>query len=354
MRKIILFISFLIASTLSAQINVLPYANAPTAEGIIYALPKTVLVIEVEAVKTIQKAGPYFQYSQRYLGTTEVISENKESWEITSIRLRTKTIADTAKSYKIIADGKAQIPSIVLNKKGIICSVNVPQEKQGKQQPAPTPKMENAPASLPKVSFTNNAFTEDLALANSTAKIAEGIAKQIYRIRENRLSLITADVDHMPADGKSLELMLKNMNKTEQELMELFVGKTIKTSVKKVVEFIPEDNAQNIVIFRFSALNGLLPANDLSGSPLYLNIAAEKKELKLPELSKKNPAYGLFYNIPGSAQLEITDGKKVFVEQEEVIAQFGSVQTLPVSLFSNKDIKIKFNTRTGAIESIEK
>ncbi|MBO7291543.1 MAG: DUF4831 family protein, partial [Bacteroidaceae bacterium] len=43
-----------------------------------YYLPKTTTEIEFVASKTTRKAGQYYQYARKYLGTTDVITENSE------------------------------------------------------------------------------------------------------------------------------------------------------------------------------------------------------------------------------------------------------------------------------------
>ena len=41
--------------------------------GLIYSLPQTHLDVEVVATKTTRKAGPYYQYAEKYLGISGAI-----------------------------------------------------------------------------------------------------------------------------------------------------------------------------------------------------------------------------------------------------------------------------------------
>lgn len=62
-------------------------------------------------------------------------------------------------------------------------------------------------------------------MAGSTVKMAEGIAKQIYSIREGRLDRGRPGRNHAK-DGESMKIMLEQMDRREQELTQLFTGKT--------------------------------------------------------------------------------------------------------------------------------
>lgn len=49
-------------------------------------------------------------------------------------------------------------------------------------------------------------------MSNSSAKMAELVAKEIYSIRESRNALLRGEADNMPKDGAQLKLMLDNLN----------------------------------------------------------------------------------------------------------------------------------------------
>ena len=87
LRNAILFASALIALQATAQETQKLTANKHNEYGIIYSLPVTHLNIEVEAVKTVKKAGPYYKYAKKYLGVSKVISHDSQTWEIKSIKI---------------------------------------------------------------------------------------------------------------------------------------------------------------------------------------------------------------------------------------------------------------------------
>ena len=62
-----------------------------------------------------------------------------------------------------------------------------------------TRKKNQAPTKVTDASV----FSEELLMAGSTAKQAEVAAKQIYRIRESRMNILTGDADNLPPDGEA-------------------------------------------------------------------------------------------------------------------------------------------------------
>lgn len=331
----------------------IPAAQAQTvAEGesaIVYAMPKIVFGFEIEYEKQTQEIGIFYQYSERYLGTKDVVTENKTVYTIKNIRLLTKTVADESRKYKITPDKNLLNCYVTLNEKGILCAIN-------DHAPANTSKQkkEEAAKSPTPVGSSLMPLGEEQMFANSIAKMAEGTAKQIYRIRESRINLLSGDVDQLPADGLSFRTVLDEMARTEKELCELFIGKTTTETLREVIEITPANDVNQSILARFSTHNGLVPKNDLGGTPIFLSIKANKQEyLPLTEKGKQQTA-ALFYNLPGSARVTVSQGQTVYVDKEVTVPQFGISVPLPVELFTKSDVKIQFNPKTGALLKIEK
>ena len=95
------------------------------------------------------------------------------------------------------------LSSVVVNEQGILCGVNVPAVSVKNCETKANILTKNA-----KQLSTQDLLplTQDYMMAGSTAKMAEGAAKQIYTIRESRLNLLTGEVDHMP-DGEAMRIM---------------------------------------------------------------------------------------------------------------------------------------------------
>ena len=67
-------------------------------------------------------------------------------------------------------------------------------------------------------------FRKSCWMAGSTARQAEVAAKQIYRIRESRLNILTGDADNLPPDGEAMKLVIQQLEEQEKALTNLFTG----------------------------------------------------------------------------------------------------------------------------------
>ena len=79
-------------------------------------------------------------------------------------------------------------------------------------------------------------------MAGSTAKQAEVAAKQIYRIRESRMNILTGDADNLPPDGEAMKLVIQQLEEQEKALTNLFTGIRTKEVSDYEVTIVPFDN----------------------------------------------------------------------------------------------------------------
>ncbi len=349
MKKVILSVMILLATAMSMQSQ--QVVRNETA--LVYALPKTVLQFDVEIEKVEQEVGRFYLYSQRYLQATDVITENNTVYTIKSVKLRTRTEADANRQFKLVPNVDLNTTFVTLDEHGVLAGINtaVPCCNEVVAAEVPATKVASE-CSLPF-------FGEEQMLASSVSKMAELTAKQIYRIRDSRLNLLTGDVDQLPADGESLQTILAELEKLEVELCEMFVGKTTRTTYVKTVEYTPTGGLKNFVLCRLSADRGLVAPTDLSGSPVFLHIDAVKPECQDAVVSGKSkiaagdmPA--VYYNLPGKAKVSVVAANNTLLEESTAVAQFGVDLTLPCNLFYEANVEVLFDTRTGAIKRMVK
>lgn len=151
-------------------------------------------------------------------------------------------------------------------------------------------------------------------MSASTAKMAEVAAKQLYRIRESRLNLVTGEVDELPADGESFKLIIQQLDEQEAALTALFMGTTQTETIVKHFDYIPVEEVTNDIVFRISDLYGIVKPENLSGAPVYLSLKiTEEGELPIDNKGNiKNAKNAVAYAIPGKAEVILSDGKKRF------------------------------------------
>ena len=199
---------------------------------------------------------------------------------------------------------------------------------------------------------------EEQMVASSIAKMAEGAAKQIYHIREMRMNLLAGDVEHTPADGQAMQLVLNELDKREQMLAELFIGSRVVEHHSHTIYYVPSKDVTERIIGRISQYAGVVPADDLSGEPIRLTLAGKRQTYspmndKSSKQSKAVPSQ-LYYNLPGSAKVVVEFGEDLRASATLPIAQFGVAVPLAKSLLLNKTTpQIYFNTQTGNILSIK-
>ena len=71
------------------QVKVAPLGDEvpETTEQYLYALPQTVLKVEVAYQEIRHIPGPFREYAEKYLGITEVIRQNSSQWQILDVKL---------------------------------------------------------------------------------------------------------------------------------------------------------------------------------------------------------------------------------------------------------------------------
>ena len=354
MKYLIITASLLLGMTLGAQTKVTKKIAAKSNDfGITYTLPKTSLVVTAEVIKITTQAGPYFRYAEKFLGVKNPVAEDKTYYQLGKITIENKGIPDPENTYIVEFKPGTVAPYAYLSEEGFLCSINAEYE----------PKTENAPSaassSSPTLDATNmSVFTEELLMAGSTTKQAEVAAKQIYRIRESRMNLLTGDADNMPPDGDALKLVIQQLESQEKGLTNLFTCITTSQSSFFDVSITPYENLEHEVLFRFSDLLGIVDADDLGGTPVYINLKSTEPPaapIDPKEAEKKDKQVkGIIYNVPGRAQVEIVMNRKSLLKGEMQIVQFGRRENLVPVLFEDKKapVKVFFYPETGAIKQI--
>lgn len=353
MKHLFLIAGLLLSMPLLAQTKVVK-KNAVKANnfGITYSLPKTLLVVDAEVTKVTCKAGPYYQYAEKYLGVKDAVTEDKVYYELGKIRLLNQGVPDPDNTYIVEFKAGTVAPYAYLTEDGLLCAINAEYTPEESERHA-TRRKKGSDAPVTDASV----FSEELLMAGSTAKQAEVAAKQIYRIRESRLNILTGEADNLPPDGEAMKLVINQLEEQEKALTNLFTGTLTKETEHYEVEIVPADNLDKEVLFRFSRPLGIVDADDLGGVPVYINLTAierapalEPKEAEKKEKSLK----GIVYNVPGKASIEILMNNKTLYKGEAQITQFGTREGLAPVMFEDKKapVKVYFYPETGAIKQI--
>lgn len=325
--------------------------------ALVYYSPRTAVAIEFTYTVEKQEAGIYAQYAEAMLGVTNAIKENKTSYTLSEARIGTSTSTDYARPHKIEVDGVPMLYSI--NEKGLLTGYNLPPYENKFADPK-EPKHEckheckhDHKAFAPKTTVTP--YPEEVLKSGNPMAQASAVAKQIFHLRETRMYLINGEVEHAPADGEAMRLVFEELDRQEQALTELFIGKKSKRTEHMRVQFMPEEKRK---IWYFSEGNGFTDAENVDANTIVASVAVQPQQYATTPADKKKKAAelsSLVYNLPGSGEVKVLYKGKELAKRTIAIAQLGIDVPLAKDLFKGNSLPvIVVSEKTGNIVSISK
>jgi len=356
-------------------------------DGIVYFLPKTAIVITLTTEKVTYTPGELCQYADRYMRLTDISNKEDMHYELLSASVAYRALADESKCYHIAFNSNSIAPQVSLSDEGTLLSICAGELFAMASADVSAPTTE----SMWEVKDARAYMTEEMLMATSKAKLAELVAREIYEIRDSKNSLMRGESDYMPSDGEGLKLMVDNLQKQEDALLKLFTGVTSREISSATFEVVPDKNLTKYVAARFSRKLGVLDADDMAGSPIYLDVKnlnpnadpvsgqlpapqpkksvfslkktnkTTSKEREQTEQQKQsvpaekvNNYNGIVYNLPAKSNIRVYTATNVYVDEVAPMPQFGSTETLSSKLFGKKaTTKVQLNPITGALLRIE-
>lgn len=156
---------------------------------------------------------------------------------------------------------------------------------------------------------------------------ARDAAAAIFTIRRQRRDIINGEAGEGYFGG-GLQAAIENLDKMEQEYLELFMGSRTITQSKIGYTINPQEGTTRYVIARFDSKVGVMSANDLSGTPIYIQFTpqemADTKEIEATEKSR----HTILYKVAAPTQCTL------FNDAEEISSSLLSIYQF------GKDIKI--------------
>lgn len=341
-------------ATMSARTPQTPPSPQPhntETSTVVYSLPMTSMAFEVEAVRENFYAGPYAKFAAKYLGI-EVRQKDEVTYTLSKVRMTPYAEADLSKRYMIdLQDDQAYTTFLKLTASGLVSSAeSVLGRKQAWRFPVVTPK-DFASMSIP-ANLTTEATTlyksvksdsaygkvavkQDMLVEKSEEARAAEVAKMIFALREQRISIITGNTD-ASYTGEAMGAALDEINRLEKEFMSMFAGYSEYDTQKLSFDLTPQKDRENqiYIAFRISDTAGLLPADNLSGKPVVLEISPEPVSAPVLDGKKvrKSKTPGILCRIPATCNIKLTDGMTVILQSRVPVYQFGTEETFPLNL----------------------
>jgi hypothetical protein len=331
-----------------------------TQDGFYYALPRTVLQINLTLEHIKKIPGPLADYASEYLGVNNYIRENKNAIKLINAEITPGYDADPDQFFYIqfpAEKAKDEEPaSFTLTDQGTLLAFGIKEENSGQTEIkeidqtimmmegderfsyfADYNRARKVDTVVRKISIdtvTINRFLYKTSWVDkSDEEKANEAAKKISEIRDARFHLLSGyqEVNY----GESIKYMDRQLMKLEQQYLELFLGKEVKTTEQMTVYYVPENGKLNDVLY-----------DDPAGNPVEISLKPGNTTSQLPEapLEKQNSIY---YRIPQSTEVSVRQNGITYSSANIPVCQFGVLAT--VSL--NKT-RLLFNEQTGSLKNI--
>ncbi len=363
-RPIILFVLltvFLSQGYGQITVNKIEGGSVNTSvDGFIYGLPQTVFKIDLVYEKVQKLTGPLAEYSNEYLGADDYISSDKTEYNLVNVNVSALQESDPEQIYYVqypterSKDEKET--SFSLSDIGGLLAFNTGIQSNVQNTEIITDQtfiFEEGDISFPYMSQYNKQKKIDTIVRTiniDTVTInrflfksswvdksiddkAKEAALQIEKIRESRYNLISGyqEVNY----GSSIVYMDRQMQKLENQYLQLFVGKELRTIERQTIYFVPNKDKTGGDLIRFD-----------DGKTVAIKIITNNSSDILPDVSGSS-TNRIFYRIPASAKLTISSNNKNFFVGRFLVNQLGSVSSVPLG-----NTKLQFDAETGNLISI--
>lgn len=346
--------------------------------GIIYNLPQTAFLINVDVEKNISIKGPYAEHADKYLGLRNVISSNTESYVIKNIKIETVLIPDTSQYYLIPLPSKFKKDeeySYILNDNLGFETVGL--NLENRENKKASFEINTKPQSYPNLFklYADNSQVERIdtvyelvqmdsivmskpiikrsLVTKTLEQRAEEAADYILKFRMKRFELLSA-YQEVPYSKEAFEYLTRELEDTENKYLELFTGINLTEINSHQFMIVPNktDRNSSVRIFGFSVSEGITDIDDMDSEIYSIEFESLSSSDYLDTLIvnniKASKNRGLAYRVPEFCRAHIiVDGEAIPQFHNFQVLQFGNIHYLP----SNR-AQIMFNENSGSLNYI--
>lgn len=329
--------------------------NRAVVGGVLYALPLTHIRVAVAMEHTDYSEAPYAPYAAELLGLQGVGTDSV--YAMRSIEISTYNMADPT-AYYYVAPGHT---AISVDARGLLQSVGMKTERSvdlvanpAEASDSPSMTLFRKVVQQPVYNLYDRVDTfytrydqpgkpTLLTLRKDTRsprQRAIAVAEQIEELRQKKQELLFGEYEG-GYDTETLRYICDQLDRQEQQLLALFVGKV--TSETVVFDVTPSSDkehidSQTVVLCRFSPTMGLVDTSYDDAEVVYCNIRCTHPSVKTMRWvhrrtgAKRSDGYvdrhTLKYRVAESATVSVYSDRFTF-NKEIKVSQFGEVTTLP-------------------------
>lgn len=363
MRNLFLLIVALVlieSCVTPTKVQVTPFGQEPPEllEKYVYALPMSVLKVEVICSEVLSIPGPYGDYADRYLGINEVIKQKSSIWVIDDVKVSHYTEMDPQHFYSLnVLEGEfsQSFLDAQIEKGNIINMQSLVSEELKVSEPGMNNKndllrymdlgvygnFKERTETMYKTLVTDTSFVRvpverTIIEQKSPAMKAEEAAEFILDLRTSRFELLSGVYEVYP-DGEAMAATIEKLDELENSYLSLFTGKTITRTIKRDYIIVPEPGSSDsrYMLDMFSGLLGFVPEELMEGQPLEIQIKPVGKTRDLDNYfagAAESDSYNeWYYRVPDVAELSVLLGGEVLTQQRISLYQSGAVIAAPVN-----------------------
>ena len=367
-RVIIILTGFVLIITVSAcsagrmskggDMSILPMGDTlKLFDGTtLYALPRTVIDIEVIMDRKVSIPGPYSRYAKDMLGIADAITVAGEEWSLREVRVSTHDEADPAQLYVIGSSSLMQSNALQLRRWGLTVDPGFlnasviersgnDSEQSGSITNMGSDKYYNIVRDTAfrvvniDSGFVRIPYLVERKVQLSLEQQADRAAKLLLELRDGKHMILTGETNVFPQDRAAID----EINRLDAEYTALFAGKRYMERRSFRYHVIPVAGSQEspFVICKWSPSRGVLPSDSADGSELFIDLKKEAGDniFRIVDEtgngnSQKQP--GLYYRMPQVTTFNIQSQGKVFNSGRMMVYQFGQVLQLPSNIIIGK------------------
>lgn len=316
--------------------------------GLYYSLPQTMLKLDFVIEETTLEKGPLSDYASNYMEMADYVEYETKEYRLLDVKMSSVASPDPNALFFVTftaARGGSKM-GFDVTPNGIIRGVGMEvggAEAEIVSSPVKEPCCEGAVAD-----YSHEGFLNLVSTGKSNGQLAKEVADKIEEIRKEKFYLISGDGVKVN-NPETFMMMYDKLEAMEKEYTNMLLGKRDVKTVVKSVYVIPNKEVPTQTVAKFSETDGLTLGTAGSGSmiavqTLSLNTTAAINAPSQSAVESMTYENKVFYRIPETANVKVTCGNKVLLEDRMLVNQLGALVTAPVG-----NCKLVFDTETGQV-----
>lgn len=356
------FVLVLLASCSAIKVERLSDDSKLNKSGILYTLPKTKLNIKLKVIKLKSYKGPFSEFAYEYLGIENVIENNSETYQLSSVDVIPTIINDNDYTYLLTNYSKTIKSYSFFNSTQVLSAINTKAEKHSPDfinrdfvqssnfipfkdrtvKPLVVEKSDTVWKTILVDSVYKRIPKVNTAISPRTIKEQAYMASRfILKIRKRRLRVLTGMDDKFPK-GDALKRIINELDKKENEYLNLFTGVEMLDTAIYNYSFVPDSSLQSVELFNFDKNRGVSPSSKYTFSISFNDNNTNVYYNKFNSINSKNT--DLVYKTAKYIDVQLLLDSKLIKQVSTPIFQLGIINYIPSK---NLDAKIIFDNKNG-------